>query len=275
MTYSLVKPETIKELILGWRVCPDELVARSECKSPTGIWTSYSNATIHLQVSSLNMTTAYSLFNSSIVYIDPTTSLQPVMIPSSAIFSVLENMWIVPDLTSLQAQMLLMLAQLLRSGDLEGRGAWTDSDLLRSFLAFMLNFLSDPVPDTVQLRGYFAKQTYRIILSSYCRYLFVLLSVVTLIWCGVLLIYCWMAGPGPNLSLFPEFDFAAKVISDSLGGFRCLLSGQGNTTSAGIKRSINGQSMFIGSVPTEEGVNRVVIDTKPIFNGLNERGLYL
>ena len=99
------------------------------------------------------------------------------------------------DTNMLRNQMILMLAELLRTGDLDGKGAWTDSDLLRSVLALILDYISAPVPESVQSQGYYAQEHYRIVISSYSQNLFIAFSVVTLCWCAVLSSYCWIAGP--------------------------------------------------------------------------------
>src|SRR6202035_5086925 len=65
MTFSLVSP-IVNKLTIGWRPCPLDLSAKGLCNG-TGIWNSFNNATIQLHVSSLNVTTAYSLRNSSIL----------------------------------------------------------------------------------------------------------------------------------------------------------------------------------------------------------------
>lgn len=96
-----------------------------------------------------------------------------------------------------------------------------------------------------------ARETYRIIISTYSQYLFAILGCITVIWCGILLVYCGLTGVGPDLSLFPEVDFATKVhVSE---GMPKLLAGMKSGTSSEIKERIKGEIVYVGSVPADKG----------------------
>src|SRR5438270_10953502 len=132
----------LQRLIVGWRVCTDEIVAKGQCHIPASTWSSSSNMTIQLRVSSVNITTWYSLDNSSILQAAPTGTSILTPISSNDVFSVLETMLNTSDTNPIASQMILTLVSFLRSGNLGGKAAWKESDLLRSLLAFPLHWVS-------------------------------------------------------------------------------------------------------------------------------------
>jgi hypothetical protein len=246
------------------------------CRTPANTtWTSTDNATVQLQLSSIYITTAYSLQNSSILSSIPESAPIPTPVSANGMFSVLETVLNMSDTNPIVSEMVVMLVEVLRTGDLGTKAAWTESDLLRSLLAFTLHWVSDPVPETSHVTGYVADETFRIIISTWSRYLFCTLGIGTVCWSGAILIYCSIIGTAPNSSLFPEFDFAAKVNAGRLGGFPALLEGMGNTTSSEVKKRIKGQSVFVGSLSSNEGSTKVAVDTQPRLGWLKSGQLYL
>ena len=100
-----------------------------------------------------------------------------------------------------------------------------------------------------------------------------MLGCITVIWCGILLGYCGLTGVGPNLSLFPEFDFATKV--DVSEGMPELLAGMGNATNSEIKERIKGEMVYVGSVLADKGMKRIGIGTAPTLGVLRSGESYL
>lgn len=258
---------------VGWIVCPDNMAAIDRCKTPSGSWRSHRNVTIQLRASSMRLTTVYSLQNSSILSTGIKGAMTSIDIPRQKIFAVLDNRWNLTYPNPVQAQMLLMLAHLLNQGNVDGRGAWTDSDLLRSFLAFMLHLLSDPLPAGLDVHGYVAREGYRIIISKYSQYLFTVLCFSSATWSAAVLVYCYKVGLGPNNSLFPEVDFAAKVVKQN-NGVQELLGGLGNATTSEVKKRIRGKFVYVGD-SASEGEPRVVIATESRLGRLTSGRLYL
>jgi hypothetical protein len=228
-----------------------------------------------MRVSSLDITTAYSLQNSTILSAVPESPPMPILISANGMFSVLEPVLNMSDTNPIASEMILMLIGVLQTGSLGGKAAWKDSDLLSSVLAFSLQWVSGPIPDTARVNGWVAREAFRIIISTFSQYLFCALGLGTLCWCGTLLIYCSVIGIAANTSLFPEFDFAAKLKAGPLDGFSSLLDGMGNTTSAGVKKRIKGELMFVGSLTSEEGVKKVAVDTRPRLGWLKPGQVYL
>ena len=221
----------------------------------------------------MRLTTAYSLQNSSILSTGIKGAPTSIDIPRQKIFAVLDNMWNLTSPDPVQSQMLLMLAHLLNQGNLDGRGAWTDSDLLRSLLAFMLHLLSDPLPAGLDVHGYIAREGYRIIISKYSQYLFTVLCLSSVAWSATLLVYCYKVGRGPNNSLFPEIDFAAKVVKQ-MNGVPEFLGGLGNATTTEVKKRIRRKSVYVGGSASEGGM-RVTIATEPRLAKLTSGRSYL
>jgi hypothetical protein len=201
----------------------------------------------------------------------PTT----VRIPADGISSVAGRLWNLTEKAPENVEELAIIILMLHTNNLPiSTGAFTEMDILRSFLTFMLHFASDPLPPAPLYHGYVAKETYRIIVSTYSQYVFAVLGCVTVVWCGVLLIYCGLSGVGPNLSLFPEFDFATKV--DISEGMPDLLAGMGNATSAEIKERIKGEKLYSGCINIDNGLTRVGIGaTGSNLGGLRHGERYL
>jgi hypothetical protein len=222
----------------------------------------------------LNVTTAYSLRNSSILSSEAQGPPTTVRIPAEGISSVAGRLWNLTEKAPENVEELAIIILMLHTNSLPiSTGAFTEMDILRSFLTFMLHFASDPLPPTPQYHGFVAKDTYRIIISTYSQYIFAVLGCIIVLWCAVLLTYCGMNGVGPNLSLFPEFDFATKV--DIPEGMPVLLAGMGNATSSEIQERIKGEMVYAGSVNVGNGQKRVGIGTNSNLGVLRHGESYL
>lgn len=150
--------------------------------------------------------------------------------------------------------------------------------ILRSVLAVAIVEwgTEKPTPGPVPITAYFASAGYRVAVSPVSRALFTCLSLATLVWCLVGLLFCWLFGsPSPNTSQFPELDFAAKVTTDSGGGIPPWLAGLGNTTNMAVRKRIQGKVLYVGSMPSDKGLDRVVIATAPVMKGLTFGRPYL
>lgn len=81
-----------------------------------------------------------------------------------------------------------------------------------------------------------------------------MLGSLTLLWCGGILVYSWARENVPNNSLFPEFDFAAKVAhhkDDGMGGC-VLLNDLGNGSTSDIKKRVKEKSFFVRDISNLE-----------------------
>jgi hypothetical protein len=137
----------------------------------------------------------------------------------------------------------------LNNGDIAGY------TLFRNLLALPL-FLPSTKPsfqvEPEKTDNYIVKQVYRVVLSLFSIYVFCILSGISLVWCGWVMLYCWVTGPiVANLSQFAEVDFAAK------GGIECLrvdgaltgkYSGLGNASTEDIQERLTGKLVFLGAV---------------------------
>ncbi len=94
-------------------------------------------------------------------------------------------------------------------------------------------------------------------------YIFTILAIVAIIWCAGVIVYCWVFGAlAPNLSLFPEIDFASK--SGAAGnGMDTMLRGLGNANSKNVENRIKGTTVYIGAARTDtENEDMVLLSTK-------------
>jgi len=86
------------------------------------------------------------------------------------------------------------------------------------------------------------------------------------VWSAVVFLYCLISGGlPPNVSEYPEVDFASKIVSvsgqpETGGGLETLLKGLGNAKTGDLIPRFRDQKLFVG-----EDKNRVVLvsDTKP------------
>src|SRR5438046_7538647 len=118
-----------------------------------------------------------------------------------------------------------------------------------------------PKDSDLRMKGFFAGEVYRVVISGYSLYKFMALSILTLLWCAGALLYCWMyASPAPNISAFPEINFGAKLDVE----MRDLLSGLGNAQSGDVEKKVKETRVWVGEkeiVQTEVGVEDAVVLT--------------
>ena len=120
--------------------------------------------------------------------------------------------------TNLPQELLYVLSGAIEINSFQGRVSGIEYQYFRNTLALPLifcniNFFADQpyVPDTLIVNGYLAKDVCRLVISNYSLYIFTILAIVAIIWCAGVIVYCWVFGAlAPNLSLFPEIDFASK-----------------------------------------------------------------
>jgi hypothetical protein len=131
-------------------------------------------------------------------------------------------------------------------------------------------------PGPVPINGYFASASNRLVVSLVSLAVFTGLSMVVMLWCLLGLMYCWIFGsPSPNSSRYPELNFAAKVIADHGHGGPSWLTGLGNTTNDNIKKRVGAKVLYVGSLPSDKGVDRVVMGTAPGLKALKSGQPYL
>ena len=110
-----------------------------------------------------------------------------------------------------------------------------------------------PPIDGSNVTSYFAKDIYRVVISKYSLYTFSTLAVIALLWSGIALLFCWnFGGVSPNVSQYPEVDFASKCSA-------CPSESQESGTGVLLKKLRNANSEFI-----EDQIKENVIFIKEI-----------
>jgi hypothetical protein len=259
-------------LTAGWTVCPPEVVSNGECLTQAA-WTTSPTLATQLSVSNLYSTTEYSLENSSILSVVPVSTPTATFIGASDIRSILDFAFNSggPS-TSSTSQSLLTVIRIIKSTQ-----ASLELTLLRGILGFAVLGPGPniPLPGPGPILGFFARNVSQLIVSPLSRLFFIILSLSTLTWCSGVLIFCFFkARPSPNLSHFPEMDFATKMITDGGSSMSDLLSNLGNATSQEVKKRVSGKNIYVGSLPSE-GIERVIISTTPVSKKLKYGELYL
>lgn len=165
-------------------------------------------------------------------------------------------------------QTLLILGRIIFDGSYSGLQSPRELNILRGILAYSLivNSVSRPSGSGT---GHAALPVYRLSVNPLTRELFIVFCIAVLTWCTVVLAVCFFKDHhGPNISFFPELDFAAKTISVSSGGAPVELVGLGNGTSKDFKKRIQGKVLFVGASGSQ-GSSRAVIGTNPDLRELN------
>jgi hypothetical protein len=204
-------------------------------------------------------------------------SQHSVLIPAVGVKSIFDFGLNATEGTNTSESIQFLVSAIQRSTVLEDSLA-SQLRILRSVLAVAIVDwgTENPAPGPVPITGYFASAGYRVTVSPISRALFTGLSLATLVWCLVGLLFCWVFGsPSPNTSQFPELNFAAKVTTDSGGGIPPWLAGLGNATNVTVRKRIQGKVLYVGSTPSDKGVDRVVIGTTPALKGLAFGRAYL
>lgn len=232
-------------------------------------------------MSSLSTSTTYSPRNQSILSVVPYSKSQySVVIPAAGVRSIFDYALNSPSTGSTARAIELIVGALQQSEQINSAPSHRLGVLRRALGMTIAIWGMSPgaTPGPVPITGNFASAGYRLVVYPPCRTLFVCLSSVTLVWCLFGLLYCWLFGsPSPNNSRFPELDFAARVTADTEGGGPVWLAGLGNATSLSVRKRIQGEVLYVGSLPSEKGlpVDRVVIGTKPGLEKLTPGQPYL
>ena len=252
-------------LYFGWSLCPQNLIATGGCTENL-TWSTSPTLDTWLSVSSLVTTTAYSLGNLSILSVTPETNSQYfVNIPAEGIRSILDY-----ALTNNSVSVELLVSAIQLSNSLV-RSEAEQLRIFRGVLAIVILGWGTNGSELGPATGYYAASGYRITVSPITRAVFAVLSVGVLSWSLLALLFCWFLGsPSPNSSQFPEVNFAAKVVPDD-----GILAGLGNTTSMAVIKRIQGQVLYVGSMPSGNGAERVAIATGRGLQGLRYRQPYL
>jgi hypothetical protein len=177
-----------------------------------------------------------------------------------------------------------------------------DEAVMRNLLAFPLFVFNRHLDlrwglnvreEELNVIGYYAKDINRVVIPKYSLYLFVVLTFLVLLWCGVVCFYCIsQAYPAPNQSAFPEIEFAARCLNgrgvemndrvstpgqNQLEGQERIefLTAMGNANSKQIARRIAEDSIFVGAVDGDTGDDpAIVICRKPGLKKLEEGKRY-
>jgi hypothetical protein len=167
--------------------------------------------------------------------------------------------------------------------------------LLRNILALPLysvnsnriwpNETLDLLPNQdLHVTGYLAKDVNLVVISDYSLYTFTVLALLALTWCACVLVYCWVIGDhAPNISQYPEIDFASKCKASSSmdeTGMAIVLRGLGNSNSTDVENRIQGTSIFVRAERPDydEPCNlegRVVLATNDKLEKLKAKKKYL
>lgn len=152
------------------------------------------------------------------------------------------------------------------SGVLEQNSPLSSEDkdvIFRNFLALPLyisnarqilpdNINIDLLPSNMSVMGYTASASYRIAFSRFAIATFTTIVGVTLVFCVTALFYCLLCKSlVPNISDFPEIDFAAKALSGTNdvedGDMNLILERLGNARTTDIGERLKGKSMLVGA----------------------------
>lgn len=259
-------------LISGWSLCPADLLANGECLQNT-TWSASTSLTTMLDMSSLTTTTVYSPQNGTILSVFPNLESQrSVPIPASLVSSIFDY-----GLNGTNSDGVRFIASAINyTSSIEEKSS--QLRIVRGVLSVAIMDWAvepEPTPGPMPITAYFALLDYRINVSPVSRVVFMCLCFATIVWCFLVIFYCWFFGsPSPNTSRYPEIDFTAKVMVDGMTG-SSWLSGLGNTTTRAVSKQIKGKVLFVGSMPTDKGVDRVAIGTVPELKTLRFGQSYL
>lgn len=269
-------PHSPVSLTTGWTVCPDNVVSEGECLTQAE-WISSPTLTTQLSVSKFYSTTEYSLQNSSIVSVVPTSPPNSTFIGASDVISILDFAFnsTGPNNSS-TSQTLLTVVSIINATSTQASILPLELTILRSVLGFaILGFTDIPLPSPLPISGFVARGVSWLLVSPLSRLFFIILSLSTFTWCMGVLVFCFFkACPPPNFSRFPEMDFATKMITDGGSGIPAWLAGLGNATSQEVKRRIKGKNIYVGSL-SSDGVERVIISTTSVPEKLKYGESYL
>lgn len=259
----------------GWLACPFNITVVYECFSGPASWNYTLTKTVELRISNYPATVVYSIPDGAIQSVSPSSS------PVSSFYSAsdLRQIYAIafnvtssasPDLfqtlTQVQTMLFTYVIGVIQAISSYGRPEGIESEVFHNLLAlplFVVNYNKlhengDPLPSDLEYMfttGHFGRALYRIVIAPATLYVFTVLSVCTLIWCACILSYCWFIGTvAPNMSEYPEFDFASKCApnpgetnQENLLG--ALFDGLGNADNISIEKQIKGRLFFVGGAP--------------------------
>ena len=220
-------------------------------------------------------TTAYSLHNSSIQAVIPSSKIStPFLYPAEDIFTVLQyafNSHSVQEgdisfAMNVSDAFLERIAATIQENSFLGITSADEYDLLRNLLALPLYFVNVPftkasnlsasgqIPSANRVKGYLATDSFRLVISIYTLYTFTTLALITLSWCAIVWAFCWFRGGNtPNISLYPEIDFAAKIRNADVSMTE-ILNGLGNGNRLRVEKNIVGTRVFVSG----NGVRNII-----------------
>jgi len=253
------------------------------CTQTPITWGNDINATSQLRISSFSATVTYALPDGEIFSVVPSGPPIPVRYAAQDVATVIARSLytvgnpLAPD-THTSAELVTYLAQTISPDAIGDVITDQEQEKLRNFLAIPLYYINarrishvfhardiNQLPANMSVTGYFAKDAYRIVYSLWSIVTFIVLACFTLVWSALVFLYCLISGGlPPNVSDYPEVDFASKIVSHSrqpetTGGLETLLKGLGNAKTGDLILRFRDKKIFIG-----EDANRVVLvsDTK-------------
>lgn len=260
-------------------------------------WDGIFNTTTQLHVSSLYATSAYNLDNSSILSVEITAPAVPFNYSAADVMAVLEIGFLPykANESNSATYVLYYIAYVISKYSAYGVVSDVEYRLLRNILALPLYSVNqnriwpsetvDLLPNQdLYVPGYLAKDVNLVLISDYSLYTFTVLALLSLLWCACVLVYCWVIGENtPNISQYPEFDFASKCKASSgmdETGMAIVLEGLGNSNSTDIENRIQGTNIFVRAARPDydelcnfEG--RVVLATNGKLEKLKAKKKYL
>jgi hypothetical protein len=256
-------------LTTGWAGCPPVFTDTDEsysCGLNQALWGNTMNLTIQLAVSSVLPDVNYHVQDG---LIDSVTQTLPMTFNYAAedIFYVFARMLDTTDDGAYGANdTTTQLVQYLSTA-LAQNSPLTSQDvgfIFRNFLALPL-YISNArqitptdvqialLPSNMTVMGYTADDDFRIVFSLWAIVTFIVIVGLTLLFCFIALAYCWLwsARLAPNVSDFPEMDFASKTLSVSTdegakSEMTTVLGGLGNAQTCDVIERIGGEWIMVG-----------------------------
>ena len=274
---------------IAWLACPLTAINNGQCYSgqDTGQWNYSITTTVQLHISEYLGTAVYNIPNGTIENVEvstdpvafdyPASDLQKIY--SVALNGTLTESTIEQELYSVRGMLLFYLASVIAGTSGAGRQTGFEHELFRNFLALplyavnynKLRLPSEPIPENLRntiTTGYFGTILYRLVIRWYSLYTFTILGAIVIAWYSGIFIYCLMATYlAPNISEYPEIDFASKsirtaVVNGAGNDMADVLEGLGNANSSDIEEKVKGKRFFVRAAkPAGSDLERVVFTT--------------
>ena len=252
-------------LTTGWAGCPPIFTDTDEaysCGLNQALWGNTMNLTIQLTVSSVLPDVNYHVQDG---LINSVTQTLPITFNYSAeaIFYVFAKMLDTGDQANDTTTQLVQYLSTALAQD----SPLTSQDvgfIFRNFLALPLYVSNarqitptdvqiDLLPSNMTVMGYTANDDFRIVFSLWAIVTFIAIVGLTLLFCCIALLYCWCWSErlAPNVSDFPEIDFASKALSVSTeegakSEMTTILGGLGNAQTCDVIKRIGGEWIMVG-----------------------------